>query len=141
MEWISKKIIQHYCIMKTIRYNTFETNSSSTHSMLILTEEEEQKLNSGEFYLTSRWDNNIILKEKRNEIIIEAMTLDSFIINSDLSIDENIENYLEDCDDRSDLPMSLDEYLDRCDLETDSTNYVSPSGDKLKIICQYGYNY
>ena len=46
--------------MKTIRANTFETNSSSTHSLIILTEEEEQKLDSGELYLSTKYNTDLI---------------------------------------------------------------------------------
>ena len=54
--------------MKTIRANTFETNSSSTHSMIILTEEEYDKLESGELYLN---DDEIITKEEAKNIFLK----------------------------------------------------------------------
>ena len=127
--------------MKTIRFNTFETNSSSTHSMIILTEEEEQKLNSGELYLKNKYDDELITKEEAYKIFLDAMNNDNYIQDPEYSLEENIQDYLENCDDRYALPCSLDDWCTEDYLETDSHKYTSPSGDKLKIICKYGHDY
>ena len=127
--------------MKTVRFNTFETNSSSTHSMIILTEEEEQKLNFGELYLKNKYDTTLITKEEAYKIFLEAMENDNYIQNSEYSLKENIEDYAENCEDRDELPCSLDDWTYDIYLTIDSNNYTSPSGDKLKIICKYGNNY
>ena len=89
--------------MKTIRKNCFETNSSSTHSLCITTE-------------------------------------DKYMYDDDLSFEENIKNYLDEfeyypCE----YPQSLETWKDGDELESDTNIYISPSGDKLKIICKYGY--
>lgn len=126
--------------MKTIRANTFETNSSSTHSMVILTEEQETLFNSGELYFKSEYDDDIITKEERNKIILESMSDDGWETITDLSEEENISEYLSDCMDRYNLPISLDAWLDSYDLETNVEHYTSPSGDKLVICAKYGYN-
>ena len=47
--------------MFTIRKATFETNSSSTHSMVICTQEEYDKWSKGELY-ASRWENGFKTK-------------------------------------------------------------------------------
>jgi hypothetical protein len=59
--------------MKTERRNTFETNSSSTHSMIILTEEENEKINSGELFLKNKYNDDIITKEEADKILMEAI--------------------------------------------------------------------
>lgn len=124
--------------MKTIRANTFETNSSSTHSMIILTEEEYDKLESGELYLN---DDEIITKEEAEKIFLKSMNEDKYIYDNDLSFEENIKNYLDEFDYYSyDFPQSLETWKEDNELEFDINKYVSPSGDKLKIICKYGYN-
>ena len=41
--------------MRKIRFNTFETNSSSTHTLCICSKEKYDKWNNGELYY---WDNN-----------------------------------------------------------------------------------
>lgn len=127
--------------MKTIRANTFETNSSSTHSLIILTEEEEQKLDSGELYLSTKYNSNLITKEEAYKIFLKAMENDNYIQDPEYSLEENIKDYLENCDDRYELPCSLDDWTDEDYLIIDSNKYTSPSGDKLKIICKYGNDY
>ena len=127
--------------MKTIRANTFETNSSSTHSMIILTEEENEKLNSGELYLNNTYDATIITKEEAYKIFLEVMESDNYMQDSEYSLEENIKDYLENCDDRYELPCSLDNWTYEDYLATDINHYTSPSGDKLVIICKYGNDY
>jgi hypothetical protein len=127
--------------MKTIRANTFETNSSSTHSLVILTEEQETLFNSGELYFRSEHDDNIITKEERNEIMLELMSKDGWKTIINLSVEENIKKYIFDCIDDYNFPISLDNWLDSYELDTSVEHYTSPSGDKLIICTKYGHNY
>ena len=125
--------------MKTIRANTFETNSSSTHSMIILTEEEYNKLESGELYLK---DDEVITKEEAKNIFLKHMNEDKYMYDDDLSFEENIKNYLDEFEYYpSEYPQSLETWKEGDELESDTNIYISPSGDKLKIICKYGTNY
>ena len=125
--------------MKTIRANTFETNSSSTHSMIILTEEEYNKLESGELYLD---DNEVITKEEAKNIFLKHMNEDKYEYDNDLSFEENIKNYLDEFEYYSgEYPQSLENWKEEDELESDTNIYISPSGDKLRIICKYGTNY
>ena len=124
--------------MKTIRANTFETNSSSTHSMIILTEEEYNKLESGELYLDN--DDKVITKEEAKNIFLKHMNEDKYMYDDDLSFEENIKNYLDEFEYYpSEYPQSLETWKEGDELESDTNIYISPSGDKLKIICKYGY--
>ena len=126
--------------MKTIRANTFETNSSSTHSMIILTEEEYNKLESGELYLDD--DDKVITKEEAKNIFLKHMNEDKYTYDDDLSFEENIKNYLDEFEYySSEYPQSLENWKEDDELEFDINKYVSPSGDKLKIICKYGQDY
>lgn len=125
--------------MKTIRANTFETNSSSTHSMIILTEEEYNKLESGELYLD---DDEVITKEEAKNIFLKHMNEDKYEYDNDLSFEENIKNYLDEFEYySSEYPQSLENWKEEDELESDTNIYISPSGDKLRIICKYGTNY
>lgn len=125
--------------MKTIRANTFETNSSSTHSMIILTEEEYNKLESGELYL---YDDEVITKEEAKNIFLKHMNEDKYEYDNDLSFEENIKNYLDEFEYySSEYPQSLENWKEEDELESDTNIYISPSGDKLRIICKYGTNY
>lgn len=125
--------------MKTIRANTFETNSSSTHSMIILTEEEYNKLESGELYLN---DDEVITKEEAKNIFLKHMNEDKYEYDDNLSFEENIKNYLDEFEYYSgEYPQSLENWKEEDELESDTNIYISPSGDKLRIICKYGTNY
>ena len=125
--------------MKTIRANTFETNSSSTHSMIILTEEEYNKLESGELYLN---DDEVITKEEAKNIFLKDMNKDKYEYDDNLSFEENIKNYLDEFEYYSgEYPQSLENWKEEDELESDTNIYISPSGDKLRIICKYGTNY
>lgn len=125
--------------MKTIRANTFETNSSSTHSMIILTEEEYNKLESGELYL---YDDEVITKEEAKNIFLKHMNKDKYEYDNDLSFEENIKNYLDEFEYySSEYPQSLENWKEEDGLKSNTNIYISPSGDKLRIICKYGTNY
>ena len=127
--------------MKVIRYNTFETNSSSTHSMIILPLEDYNKLNLGEFYLRNYWNETVITKEERNKIMLDHLKEQEWIFSSE-GDDINITRYLEEhpWDIREfELPCTLEEWIGD-ELESDEINYLSPSNDELVIICKYGYN-
>lgn len=115
--------------MKTIRRNVFETNSSSTHSICICTDEEY-----------TAWKNNNIFWNKYEKAFISKEDLIKQLREEDspLGTDEEI----------------LQEVLSRPyeyevetlgswgdDLETDYTSYVTPKGEKIHILCAYGYNY
>ena len=127
--------------MKTIRANTFETNSSSTHSMVILTEEQNNKINNGELYLTNKYDETIITKEERDIIFYKAIKDYNKEYPQDNII--TIEDFMETdyyCDNKDKFPCNIEEWSDYEYLSYDSVNYTSPSGDKLIIHVVYGYN-
>ena len=127
--------------MRTIRYNTFETNSSSTHSLLILTEEECDKIEKGEMFLLSQYDREVITKEERDKVILDEM----YTVNKTYDyMFQSIEEFMESdyyFDNRSEFPCNIDEWCDSDYLEIDSYDYTSPAGDKIKIIAKYGNDY
>lgn len=133
--------------MKTIRANTFETNSSSTHSMVILTEEEDNQLRNGELYLTNKYDEEIITKEERDAIFykaIEEYNKDCENTKIEGTKITTIEEFMETddyLDNRSEFPCDIDEWADNEYLSYDYSNYTSPSGDKLIIHLLYGNDY
>ena len=53
--------------MKKIRFNTFETNSSSTHSLTICTKEEYNKWKDGELIFDNYKDKLISRDKKESE--------------------------------------------------------------------------
>lgn len=118
--------------MIQIRKGVFETNSSSTHNMVIVPD----SIN-GTVWI---YDNEIISEEEKDKIILKALkyyNLDNPPIKeglSDLELYELLKDYLYDL-------YTLEDWLDSSDtLSTSSENYTTPKGEKLTIYCKYGYN-
>jgi hypothetical protein len=96
--------------MIQIRQGVFETNSSSTHALAICTQEEWDKLQSGE-YVVDKCD-------------ITKM----FDANDEAVKDDVYEIYL-----------TYDELFDRVPLEFFNRHFTTPSGDKMVAWGFYGY--
>lgn len=109
-------------IKRNIRGCVFETNSSSTHSLVICTEDEYKKWKSGELFYHHSW------KDK------------GFVTNDEIKA--LIENSGETFDDETDLReydiYSFDEWGEN--YEQDETSYVTKSGEKLTIRAYFGYD-
>ena len=122
--------------MFTVRNNTFETNSSSTHSMVICTEDEWNKWVNGELF-ACRWKSGFktkeeVVEEYKKEYSSFFDKEGNFITNDRFdSLEEFMEYYSTEWYD-------LDRWVG--DLESDETTYTTPSGDVVKIICRYGYD-
>jgi hypothetical protein len=125
--------------MKTERRNTFETNSSSTHSMIILTEEENEKISSGGLFLKNKYNDDIITKEEADKILMEAIV--EYNLQYPEGKIETIEEFKETdwyLDNRAEYPCDIEEWSNYDYLEYDYSTYTSPSGDNLVIHCVYG---
>ena len=123
--------------MISYRVGTFETNSSSTHSMVICTDDEYKRWCDGELFCC-RWSG----KFKTKEEIIQELKKDC-----PEYFDES-GNFKEDNDDGisfEELLSENSEYYDRDewagDLEEESDTYTTPSGDVIHVVCRYGYDY
>ncbi len=122
--------------MKIIRLGVFETNSSSTHTMVIMSEEEYDKWKKGEL-LKYRWEDKFITKEENDEIIkrlIEDYAKEYNIPVEDVDVDDLKYEYDDD------IAYTFEEYDDRMDLESDIEEYTTKNGEKLIIKCWYGYD-
>lgn len=131
-----------------IRHGVFESNSSSTHSLTLCTQEE-----------FDAWKKGNLLFDYYNEKFVKCVTLsedqkldakEDYEIKmkkfwkswNELSENEKdewyetfaIENdlYDEDC-------RTYDDYMDNDDLETFVETYTSPSGDKIVAFGRFGY--
>lgn len=120
---------------QTFRFNTFETNSSTTHAMVIFGSEEENNLwNDGKLYVD--WDGNIYTEEEVKAKYAEER--EEFIKKSFYGSDKENEEvifqeWLNDADYRNC-------YTWWEELEQDTTTYTSKSGDTIYIHCAYGYD-
>ena len=80
--------------MKTIRYGTFETNSSSTHTLVMMSKAEYVKFKAGETYFLD-YPESFVPKEKVEKEAADAkMELEDFVQDSDYkSFDDFGEGY------------------------------------------------
>lgn len=145
--------------MKQIRKNVFETNSSSTHTLAICTEDEYKDWKAGKL-LFNKWHetfikNSINITERDRKEAEERYTLykgkyyKDWSELTDTEKEEYIYNYIADRRrQKKNLSFEEDgltyqEFMQNCNndgLETETSHYTSPSGDKLVITCAYGYN-
>ena len=139
--------------MVNIRYGTFETNSSSVHSLMIATDEEYKKLVAGELYIDSYHDIFLTKTEVIN-ILLDEVAVDelSYFWHNHLekgteliptvewfntiSTDELDEFLREFCDGISSFENYGGEYYERYDED-----YTSEHGDKIHIFGYYGHDY
>ena len=97
--------------MIQIRQGVFETNSSSTHALAICTQEEWDKLQSGE-YVVEQWD-------------ISKM----FDVNDEVVKNDEYERY-----------VTYDELYNHSSCEFFSRYFTTPNGDEMVAWGFYGYD-
>lgn len=145
--------------MKQIRKNVFETNSSSTHTLAICTEDEYKDWQDGKL-LFNKWNetfvkNSInITKQDRKEAeerytIYKGKYYKDWSELTEAEREEYTYNYIaqqrrqEKSFSFEEDVLTYQEFMQNCNndgLETETSHYTSPSGDKLVITCAYGYN-
>ena len=145
--------------MKQIRKNVFETNSSSTHTLAICTEDEYKEWQDGKL-LFNKWNetfvkNSInITKQDRKEAeerytIYKGKYYKDWSELTEAEREEYTYNYIaqqrrqEKSFSFEEDGLTYQEFMQNCNndgLETETSHYTSPSGDKLVITCAYGYN-
>lgn len=107
-----------------VRLGVFETNSSSTHSLVVCTKEEYEKWKSGElYYLQDVWGLPDTLRE-------EYKTRD-FITENEKELLE--ENGLDESE-----VLSFKDW--GYDYETETNNYTTKDGEELVIRSYFGYD-
>ena len=130
---------------QNIRFNTFETNSSSTHNIVIIPDSKiEAWYNNELYYARYTWDKKVkefIEKNNGRELytkqeLIDAGFFDDMPKREDFECEFDYEYMLEEY--LSDNDFVTYENWSR-DLEEDSTIYTTENGEKIHIICQFGY--
>lgn len=125
--------------MKTIRRNTFETNSSSTHSMTMCSDEEFNKLVRGELYIET-WSGEICSKEEYEKEQSELRKrFEEYYPKPTYNIqdwEENLEDYLYN---ESEI-TTFEKYMEDEYLEYYQNSYTTPNGEKVWAFGKYGYN-
>lgn len=122
--------------MITIRKNTFETNSSSTHSMVICTKDEWDKWAAGELF-ASRYYEGFKTKEEVMEEYREEFP-EHFDSDGNFIPDDVYETFEDFQYDYSTEWYDMDGWVG--ELESEENEYTTPSGEVIKVICRYGYD-
>lgn len=119
--------------MRVIRKGVFETNSSSTHSITMCSQDEYDRWKKGEVLLDKSWkaEKKFITKEeaiqklKDSEYYKDVDFNDEDVVNEVLSEEEL---------------YTSEEYWDNCDYETFESTYVTKNGEEIIAFGYYGYN-
>ena len=122
--------------MKTIRKNTFETNSSSTHSITMCMESDYEKWKNGEMYW-HRWNDELVSKEEVEEEFLKENT---GVSKEDPDFKDKLEEYLNDDDKTYYTYEEFNDY-DYIEYETYVDKYNTPNGDTVVAFGYYGENY
>lgn len=120
--------------MIQIRKNVFETNSSSTHSLVMAVASEFDKWEKGEYYYCRswyKWDEENAPEAFKNKFkkggFFPKAEVDAFYEAKGEERDSyDFQTYEDFCD---------DEYLEFEDYE-----YTTPSGEVIKACAKFGYD-
>lgn len=120
--------------MKIVRKGTFETNSSSTHSITMCTKSDYDKWINGEMYYDGRKDEFVSKDEIEKEFMEHNPNFDK---NNEKWI-QKFENYLEDRDIYD--SDSYDNYYSEF-YEMFEDEFTTPNGEKVIAFGFYGSDY
>ena len=137
--------------MRQVRRGTFETNSSSVHTLTICTEDEFNKWICGELMLDTYNDElvevNTGISEEEKVFAKEHYEKNkkefwkSWEQLSEEEMKKWYAKYMEEFHDFDEYRYKTrDQFLYYSDLETYTQHYTSPSGDKLVAFGKYGYD-
>ena len=122
--------------MRTIRIGTFETNSSSTHSITMCMESEFLKWKNGEMYW-NRWNDELVPKEMVEEEFLKENT---GVSKEDSDFNDKLAEYLNDDDKTYYTYEEFNDY-DYIEYETYVDKYNTPNGDTVVAFGYYGQDY
>lgn len=128
--------------MKVIRREAFETNSSTSHSIVILSEEdakrweEDPNLYACESCYSWFWLDKSKKPEKTK--LYTRQELLELLCKEDNSIPDYYEKEEDFFRDEGFVNFEMWENIE---LEEDSNEFESPSGDKMVAYCKYGTEY
>ncbi|GFI31388.1 hypothetical protein IMSAGC013_02783 [Lachnospiraceae bacterium] len=134
---------------RQIRCGVFETNSSSTHSLTMCSEEEFEAWKRGEVLFQAYGKENFISVTKLSEHD-KKMAQEDYEENkddfqkdwNDLSEDAKQKyytKYAKENDIIDEDAKTYDQYMNDGDLETFVQRYTSKNGDKIVAFGEYGY--
>lgn len=156
--------------MRLVRANIFETNSSSTHSLTMCMENQIIQWKNGEVFFIKCDDKFIAKGKELDEYVAKSIIYrDSKYINTDNGhvfeyknaiypnreamyteeniaaiTNEEIQDWLENCDDTYDCPLTYDEYWNSVEedcYEGFEESFTTPNGEKVVAFGYHGNNY
>lgn len=129
----------------TIRERVFETNSSSTHSLVMMEESKFKKWKDGELF---RHEEEPYIKDKEarekfRNYFKKYDKHDAFFTKEEV---EEIKKFCADndieVDDYENLDYAFQTYERWCEedeLESDVYTHTTPGGEKIVAVAKYGY--
>lgn len=118
---------------ETIRRGLFETNSSSTHSIVMCSSDEYNKWRNEDVYY-DRWNEKFV---EENDSILKARECESYDQAYGLYISDKDNEFYSDCYHRF---LTWNEFFNDYDLETFEDEYTTKSGETIVAFGYYGYN-
>ena len=116
--------------MIRIRRGVFETNSSSTHSIIICSDDEYKRLTQHEL-LIGVYSDQLISKD---DAIMKAKEYAPKYIDFEQMTDEQLFCYLRE----NDIAVKLEDYGEEMEHYTDT--YTTKGGEKIVAFGYYGYD-
>lgn len=121
--------------MLKIRQGVFETNSSSTHSLILCSKGEYEKLKQEELFIDV-WDNSLITLEEAKD----KYTADAEKYNLDChDIYKVSEEEAIDLLNEYDVARTLDSYCSNY-FERFEKEYTTPNGESIVAFGYYGFD-
>ena len=129
----------------TIREGVFETNSSSTHSLIMLPESEFKKWKNGEllYQEDTPWIEDDKLREEfvkkyvdhHNDLYTkeEVEEIKKFYADHGIEVDEDDYENWDYCF------QTYERWCEEDELESDRHYYTTPGGEKIVAVAKYGY--
>ena len=116
---------------RVIRAGTFETNSSSSHSLTILDKGDFDRWSKGKDLYLYECDDLIYTKQE----VIERLKKDQYNKDVDWNNEDEVEETM-----RDDGYWTYDQWCDMDDLEVDIRDHTTKSGDEIVVLSSYGYS-
>ena len=120
--------------MKQVRLKTFETNSSSSHSLIIVSKEDLEQWKKDKLFL---YDGKLMKKKEIIEHVKQQRRWYYEKFAESCPAEDDDEAWLAEARDWGDL-MSYEDYVDGPDTyEAMSETYTTKSGEEVVAICRY----
>lgn len=123
--------------MVQVRKNVFETNSSSTHSLVMAVQSDFDKWENGELYYCEWFSSKLEEAgfEKKDFYTKEEVKKACEILDIDFNSEDD-----DGWSERREHFVTYDEFCDTDYLETNEYSYTTPSGEIVKAIAKFGYD-